>query len=194
MKLASLIAAMMAAPLLTSAAHAQFKIQEPQPLADWTGLECAIVEITEVDHKDPVYKIEVSVTLDDSDHHLKQLYVAHTHVGGKMSVRSEQYEEARIWQTPGKTDWFWTGKRGHGTMLGEVWRTPDMRWFYVEQFMNGSGRVEFGMKAECHRVDSFAEPHHVENDVPVAHEETQRDPTMTDAPNWLKSGQRRLRR
>jgi hypothetical protein len=131
-------------------AQAQFKALESQPLENWTSLECAVVGTTDRDMTDRVYKVEVNITLDDSNRHLKELYVAHTTLSGRLHVRSEQYTNGRIWQTPGKTDWFWTGNRGHGSMRGEVWRTSDRRWFYTEERLDGRGRVEYRMASQCH--------------------------------------------
>jgi hypothetical protein len=141
-----------AATVLTiaaTAANAQFKVAQPQPLDSFTNLECAIVDASDRDWNDPVYKIEVNLQLDDSVR-IKELYVAHTHVSGKFSVRSEQYTNGRLWQTPGKTDWFWSGNRGHGSMKGEVWRSPDMKWFYTEERFDSRGRVEYRMASACH--------------------------------------------
>ena len=146
------IAAVMIATA-TAGANAQFKAPQAQPLDAFTSLECAIIEATDYDRNDPVYKIEVNLNFDDSSN-LKELFVMHTATSGKTYVRSDQYRNGRIWQRPGKTDWFWSGDRDRGHMTGEVWRTPDLKWFYTEERINGNGRVEYHMAAACHPQSS----------------------------------------
>jgi len=131
-------------------ANAQFKAGEKFDVYNRTDLECVPIWESEIERSDPVYKIDVSITLDETDRHFKELYVAHTHLSGKFSIRSEQYTDARIWQTPNKHEWYWTGRRGHGSMKGEVWHSTDFHWYYTEEHFDGNGRRDFSMRSLCH--------------------------------------------
>jgi hypothetical protein len=171
-----------------SQSHAQFKVQEPKPIENWTSLECATVQATEYEPKDPVYKIEVNLTLDGPDSNIKELYVAHTHISGKIAVRSEQYQNGRLWKMPGKDAWFWSGNRTNGSMIGEVWRGIDTHWYYTEEFSNDRGRVEYRMMSQCHVVQGEGETTEEYNAKDqAAQEQPEQPPTMNDAPDWVKS-------
>jgi hypothetical protein len=127
----------------TVPAVAQFKKVEPQQLQDVTSLECGIIKATDSERSDPIYKINVTLTLEQGE--LKEIWVAHTSVSGEVYVRSEQYQQSAIWQTPGRKEWYWRATRVPRTMLGEVWRNPTNQWWYSEKlFKNGTmlGRVD----------------------------------------------------
>jgi hypothetical protein len=131
-------------------ANAQFRAGDKFSVYDRTDLECVPVWQTEFDRRDPVYKIDVSITLDETDHHFKELYVAHHTVSGAVYVRSDQYDNSHIWQTPNKHEWFWNGHRGLGTMKGEVWHSTDGRWYYSEEHFDGYSRRDYAMRSLCH--------------------------------------------
>jgi len=134
--------------IFTAPATAQFKRKEPAPLPQSPSLECAIVRVTDNDRRDPIYKITVSITLDDSGT-FQEMWVQHTATSGATYVRSEQYKEANIWQTPGRAEWYWRGRRGANTMLGELWHTTDDKWFYAET-LTVNGRLDYQMLSLCH--------------------------------------------
>ena len=52
--------------IFTAPAGAQFKRKEPAPVPQSPSLECAIIRATDHDRRDPIYKITVSITLDES--------------------------------------------------------------------------------------------------------------------------------
>jgi hypothetical protein len=134
----------------TAPASAQFRRSEPTPVPQSPSLECAIIRATEHDRRDPIYKITVSITLDDSGT-LQEMLVQHSAASGTTYVRSEQYTQANIWQTPGREEWYWRGRRGQNTMLGELWHTADGRWFYSET-LTVNGRLDYQMLSLCHLI------------------------------------------
>jgi hypothetical protein len=108
-------------------AAAQFKKTEAAPLQDVTVLECGIVKSTDNDRN----KINVTLTLEKNE--LKEIWVAHTAVSGATYVRSDQYQQGSIWQTPNREEWYWRGTRGPKSMIGEVWRDPEQEWWYSKR-------------------------------------------------------------
>jgi hypothetical protein len=147
----SIIMGLLVSASAIGAANAQFKEGEKFDVYNRTDLECVPIWASERERDDPVYKITVSITLDETDHHLKELYVAHHTVGGAVYVRSDQYDNAHIWQTPNKHEWYWNGRRGRGSMKGEVWHAAsDYRWYYSEEHFNGYGRRDYSMRSLCH--------------------------------------------
>jgi hypothetical protein len=145
MRLVGLLAV---ALLACSPALAHFKKVEPEPLQDVTQLECGIVKTTDNDRNDPVYKINVKLTLTKGE--LKELWVAHTSISGDVYVRSDQYQQAAIWQTNGREEWYWRGTRGPNLMVGEVWRNDAKQWWYSEKLFRNGGNLDFQMVARCH--------------------------------------------
>jgi hypothetical protein len=127
---------------------AQFKKNEAAPLQDVTVLECGIVKSTDNDRNDLIYKINISLTLEKGE--LKEIWVSHTAVSGATYVRSDQYQEASIWQTPNREEWYWRGTRGPKSMIGEVWRNPAQEWWYSEKLFRNGGVLEYQMLARCH--------------------------------------------
>src|SRR5262249_4709902 len=143
---------------LTSFAHARvhhvaFHAAPAPQLTGFTALECSIVreQPKPRDDKNPVYKINVSLTKDDSGH-LESFDVIHTLRSGKQVDRSEQYSGANIWQTKGKLEWFWKGYRGENQMLGMVYHNARDGWMYRET-ISARGRVAYEMHADCHQLE-----------------------------------------
>jgi hypothetical protein len=132
---------------ISEPASAQFRAKKTPPLGKWNSLECAIIQATDKD-RDPVYKIEVNLGFDD-DGKLDTLFVAHVTAGGARYVRSEQYKNASLWQTPGKTEYYWKGNRDKFTMEGYLVRTVEGKWFYAEKLFR-NGRQEYQMNSACH--------------------------------------------
>jgi hypothetical protein len=141
------------AALLVAPAAAQFKKPAPFHVNDFTALECAIVHATDRDRKDPVYKIDVHLTLDRGD--LRELWVVHTSTSGATHVRSDQYTDSTIWQKPHYLEWYWHGRHGHNTMTGEVWHN-DQGWWYSEKLFTGDRFLEYQMVSHCHEPDDGA--------------------------------------
>jgi hypothetical protein len=140
-----------------SSATAQFrpgtKNQPPQPLPPEVFLECGIVQTTEGYKKDedPIYKITIRLALDDN-RNPAGLDVTHVSASGKSYIRDEQYSDSTLTNTPGKTEYFWSGKMAKDksyTMKGTLVRTDDNKWYYTEQqFRNGKQR--FALRSACH--------------------------------------------
>jgi hypothetical protein len=155
-KLALFAAAFLAATSFAHARvhHAAFHAAPPPPqLTGFTALECSIVreQPKSRDDKNPVYKINVGLTKDDSGK-FDSFDVIHTLRSGKLVDRSEQYSGANIWQTKGRPEWFWKGYRGENQMVGMVYHNDRDGWMYRETISAG-GRVAYEMLADCHQVE-----------------------------------------
>jgi hypothetical protein len=135
--------------VIASPALAQFKKAEPPRLDDFTALECAIVNATDRDWKDPVYKIDVSLTFNQGQ--ISEMWVQHTSMSGSTYVRSDQYAQASIWQKQNVMEWYWKGVRGNNTMVGEVWHN-DQGWWYSERLFKQDRLTEYQMVSHCHKV------------------------------------------
>jgi hypothetical protein len=125
LKVKSIVIGLLLSLAVSGAANAQFKARQEFIMYDNTDLECVPIGASEIDRRVPVYKIDVSITLDERDYHLKELYVAHHTIHGNTYVRSDQYDNSHIWKTPDRQEWYWNGQRGWGTMKGEVWHSAD---------------------------------------------------------------------
>ena len=154
-KLALFGAAFLAATSLAHARihHAAFHAAPPPQLAGSTALECSIVrQQPKPSNGNPVYKINVNLTADDSGK-LESFDVVHTLRSGKQVDRSEQYYDASIWQTEGRREWSWKGRRGeHQTMVGVVYHNERDGWMYRET-VSERGRVAYEMLADCHQAN-----------------------------------------
>jgi len=130
-----------------------FSAAKPVPLEKYTSLECAVVKEKPPSRhdRDPVYKIVVSLTLDDSGN-VENLVVVHHTRSGETYNRDDQYVNSNLRQTPGKTDYYWTGTRAEHrslTMRGNLWRSRDNKWHYSEELFK-SGRLQYSMLSACH--------------------------------------------
>ena len=147
----TIAAAMVLLVLATKPALAEFKANEPPPAIEkWTPLECAILSRTATD-RDPVYKIEVNLGLND-DGKIDTLYVVHSTVQGTTYDRSKQYKDANLWQAPNNPwEWYWKGERNGSVMVGKLYRTQNAKWFYTEKILR-NGRQVYAMESSCHLV------------------------------------------
>ena len=131
-----------------------FRPAAPEPLERFTSLECVPVRTTDKDRRDPTYKITVDISLDDNGKP-QEMSVSHYAVSGIAYNRAEQYTRSDLTQTPGRTDYYWTGtwiKNSAVTMRGNLMRTATGKWTYSEQQIK-YGRVEFAMVSVCHVVE-----------------------------------------
>src|SRR6516162_6203589 len=140
-----------------SSADAQFRPGAKfEPLPEEVNLECGIIQTTEGNKKDedPIYKIMIDLTLDDR-RNPTGLTVTHVSVSGKTYIRDEQYSDSTLTNTPGRTEYFWSGKMVNNkryTMKGTLVRTVDNKWYYTEQqFRNG--KQSFAMRSACHDAE-----------------------------------------
>jgi hypothetical protein len=141
--------------MVASSAGAQFRPgAQIEPLPTDVFLECAILQTTEGSNKkdeDPIYKIVINLTLDDR-RNPTGLTVTHVSASGKSYIRDEQYTDSILRNTPGKTEYFWTGKMRENpsyTMKGTLVRTVENNWYYTEQQFRNRKRT-FAMKSACH--------------------------------------------
>ena len=83
------------------------------------------------------------------------LGISHVSASGKSHIRDEQYSDSTLTNTPGKTEYFWSGKMANNksyTMKGTLVRTDDNKWYYTEQqFRNG--KQSFALRSACHEPD-----------------------------------------
>ena len=131
-------------------AQSSFKPVEVQPLGRFTALECVVVKQTDDDDDDPIYKISVQLTLNDQAK-ATDLVVVHHARSGRRYNRADQYVNASLQQTSGKTEYIWSGqwtKRMTKRMRGTLVRTADGRWLYSEA-VSENGRLEYEMLSTC---------------------------------------------
>ena len=126
----TLIAVLTGAVMLASPALADFRAYSP-PAFGGGAFECSVVGHTSERDADPVYKINVNVTLNDGGKLF--LWVSSTPVrSGRTYDRSEQYRDrASIWQTEGKMEWNWGGKRSSNVMVGSLYHSEHSMSFLV---------------------------------------------------------------
>jgi hypothetical protein len=139
-----------------SSADAQFRPRaKSEPLPEVLNLECGIIQTEGIKKdEDPIYKIMIYLTLDDR-RNPTGLTVTHVSVSGKMYTRDEQYTNAILTNTPGKTEYFWSGtmaKNKSYTMKGTLVRTADNKWYYTEQQFS-KGKQTFTIRSACHMSD-----------------------------------------
>src|SRR5262249_3399106 len=112
-----------------------FRPAAPEPLEKYTSLECVPVQATDNDRRDPIYKVKVNSSFDDNGNH-EEMSVSHYATSGASYNRAEQYVRSDLTQTPGKTDYYWTGtwtKNSAVTMRGNLRRSTTNKWTYSEQ-------------------------------------------------------------
>jgi hypothetical protein len=136
---------------------AQFK---PSQSTYFTGgyVECGVVELRDSDKgkdPDPIYKIVVNLELDENKNPTS-LFVNHVSVHGKNYDRSKQYTiEPQLWGTPGKMEWFWSGKRKAGSrtyfMKGALIKNTTGLHYYEE--LKVGNKTEMYMYSICHQEE-----------------------------------------
>jgi hypothetical protein len=130
-----------------------FRPVAPEPLDRYTSLECVPVQATDTDRRDPIYKITVDISFDDNGKP-EEMTVSHYATSGASYDRAEQYTRSDLTQTPGRTDYYWTGtwtKNSAVTMRGNLRRSTTNKWTYSEQQFK-YGRLQFAMVSVCHLV------------------------------------------
>jgi hypothetical protein len=85
-----------------------FRPAAPEALEKYTSLECVPIQATDRDRRDPIYKITVNILFDDNGNP-EEMSVSHYATSGVSYNRAEQYVRSDLTQTPGKTDYYWTG-------------------------------------------------------------------------------------
>jgi hypothetical protein len=131
--------------------RSSFRPKKPEPLEKYTSLECVPVQATDRDRRDPIYKISVTISLDDN-WQPEDMSVSHYATSGASYNRADQYTRSDLTQTAGKSDYYWTGtwlKNPAITMRGNLMRSTTNKWTYSEQQFK-YGRPEFAMFSVCH--------------------------------------------
>jgi hypothetical protein len=126
-----------------------------EPLEKNTSLECVPVQSTDNDRRDPIYKISVNISFGDN-WSPEDMSISHYAISGASYNRADQYTRSDLTQTPGKTDYYWTGtwtKNSAVTMRGNLMRSTTNKWTYSEQQFK-YGIPEFGMLSVCHSTES----------------------------------------
>jgi hypothetical protein len=121
-------------------------------------LDCGILELWPAQRDDdPVYRILITPGFNEAKDGekaaLETLAVAHNTVFGKVFLRSDQYTNDYMAQTPGKLEVTWRGswkRRPSVKMVGRMWNdSTSGRWFYSE-FQEENGQTRMKMLAGCH--------------------------------------------
>ena len=147
---------------LSTTVYAQSSFHAPrsQPLQNYTSLECAPFKATSSDRHDPdpIYKIVVTLILND-DQRVEDLTVIHHARSGAKFNRADQYIHSNLSQVAGNTQFYWTGtwaRRPSFTMKGELTRSINSKWTYSEQQFE-YGRLRYAMLSVCHVVNDEVE-------------------------------------
>ena len=128
-------AALLLACSTTGYAQSSFHAPRPEPIHNFTKLECIPFKETSVDKRDPTYKIVVTLVIND-DGRIEDLTVSHHARSGAKFNRADQYIDSNLSQVPGRTQFYWTGtwaRRPSFTMKGELTRSANNKWTYSEQ-------------------------------------------------------------
>jgi hypothetical protein len=124
----------------------------PKPFSadDSKFLECAIVRQTPDRDRDPPYKINIGLQIENGV--FQSLDVTYTLVSGRTADRSQQYQNGRTWTAMPRTyDWYWVGSRGQTSTQGHLYHNDRDGWMYAEQ-ITGPG-TSYQMLADCHEAD-----------------------------------------
>jgi hypothetical protein len=134
--------------------QSSFRPAKPEPLEQYTALECVPVKATDSDRRDPIYKISVNISFDD-DWRPDDMTVIHYATSGASYNRADQYTRSNLRRTLGKTDYYWGGswiKNSAVTMTGNLVRSATNKWTYSEQQFK-YGRLDYSMFSVCHVVE-----------------------------------------
>lgn len=99
----------------------------------------------------PVVRIRVAMSFQDNSDALRSMDVFHEFHNMSQVDRSTQYRGDRLWQEPGRTDWYWTGtliRTPAITMTGRAWRDLNDKWWYQET-LHKNGVVTWRNRALC---------------------------------------------
>ncbi len=129
-----------------------FEATRPPPpfsVEDSTYLECAIVRHTPDRDRDPPYKINIGLRINNG--RFEGLDVSYTLTSGRVVDRSVQYQNGRTWTSMPRTlDWYWAGTRGNVSNLGHLYHNERDGWMYTETIT--APRSVYRMIADCHEM------------------------------------------
>jgi hypothetical protein len=135
--------------LIATSAHAFQAAPPPVPFSvqESKHLECAIVRHTPDYDRDPAYKVNIDLGIDNGI--FRSLDVTYTLVSGRIADRTEQYQNGRTWTSMPRTyDWYWAGTRGQVLMQGHLYHNDRDGWMYAEGL--AGPRSTYQMLADCH--------------------------------------------
>jgi hypothetical protein len=137
-------------------AHADFRAPAPQTF-DGGAFECSVVKQEPQDKHDrnPVYKTNINVVLNDNGKPTS-IGVIHSLRDGTTRDRSEQYSDGKIWQAPGRMEWYWSGRRGELQMTGVIYHNDRDGWMYQET-QTKHNRLEYRVLEDCHAVSDYGD-------------------------------------
>ena len=124
----------------------------PKPFSanESKSLECAIVQHTPERDRDPAYKINIFLEIENGV--FKSLDVNYTLVSGRYIQRSQQYQNGKTWTAmPRALDWYWAGSLGQAFTQGHLYHNDRDGWMYAEQITGPGSRYQ--MLADCHEVE-----------------------------------------
>jgi hypothetical protein len=144
---------------LAGTANAFTKAAPPLPVDNLTHLECVPnYEQPRIPDRNPVYKIEVTLQLNEVGKDVTELTAAHVLTDGTVHNRNDQYDHANVWQKQGFNEWYWKGtynRDPNQKMGGRLYRSTEGQWVYEEMLFKSEQQVYF-MSSRCH-IDQDAE-------------------------------------
>ena len=121
----------------------------PFSAQDSKYLECAIVRHTADRDRDPPYKINIGLRINNGN--FQGLDVTYTLISGRVVDRSAQYQNGSTWTSMPRTfDWFWAGTRGNIRNQGHLYHNERDGWMYTETITDPGGVYQ--MLADCHEM------------------------------------------
>jgi hypothetical protein len=121
----------------------------PFSVQDGAYLECAIVKHTADHDRDPPFKINIGLRVNNGT--FEGLDVTYTLVSGRVVDRSQQYLNGKTWTAMPRTyDWWWGGTRGNVTNVGHLYHNDRDGWMYNENITDPRGLYQ--MLADCHEL------------------------------------------
>jgi len=122
----------------------------PFSAQDGRYLECAIVRHTVDRDRDPPYKINIGLRIDNGN--FQGLDVTYTLTSGRVVDRSTQYQNGTTWTSMPRTfDWFWVGTRGNIHNQGHLYHNERDGWMYTQSITEPYHGV-YQMLADCHEM------------------------------------------
>jgi hypothetical protein len=107
----------------------------------------------------PIYKIMIEALWQGGDNFpFKGMKVTHIDTDGHEFVRSDQYHDIKLHETPienEKSDISWSGVRNKNpseTMTGTLKFLPHAKIIYSENLTRNDGSVMMSMTAQCHEL------------------------------------------
>jgi hypothetical protein len=140
--------------VLTSSGYA-FTKPAPMTLDTITNLECVTTyEEPRTYERNPIYKIQVTLTLTENGDDVESLDAVHVAANGDQYDRNDQYTDSNVWKKKGVLEWYWTGTRNRDSRIkmgGRLYYNNVEGWVYQED-QTKNGQQKYFMTSKCHPV------------------------------------------